>query len=81
MRRARTTLERREAEARVAHNCAHNRLDAVTNLSVAYAVCKTKEGGLGGSPKEKSFGTPRVSFSKNLLFITAPAQEPLLFMV
>ena len=42
-------------------------MQSVTNLSVAYAVCKTKEGGLGGSPKEKSFGTPRVSFSKNLL--------------
>ena len=50
MRRAmHLALERREAEARVLHN----RLDAVTNLSVAYAVCKTKEGGLGGSPKKK----------------------------
>ena len=26
---------------------------AVTSLSAAYAVCKTKEGGLGGSPKKK----------------------------
>ena len=39
--------ERREAEARVQHA-------AIDCLSAAYAVCKTKVGGLGGSPKNKN---------------------------
>ena len=39
-------LAEREAEARASHAAVHC-------LSAAYAVCKTKAGGLGGSPKKR----------------------------
>ena len=54
-----STGERREAEARVPHTATHC-------LSAAYAVCKTKVGGLGGSPKKRK-----------LLMFSLPPRAPL----
>lgn len=54
-----STGERREAEARVPHTATHC-------LSAAYAVCKTKVGGLGGSPKKRK-----------LLMLRLPPRAPL----
>ena len=61
-----STGERREAEARVPHTATHC-------LSAAYAVCKTKVGGLGGSPKKRILSClhwpPRGPFAKNIVIL------------